>query len=161
MNVLQLLDRIEDSGGYLSVRDGFLRLAGPARLRRDPDVESLLTRCRAHTPLPRCVGFGFGKESDLRRYRGLAEGIIVGSALLTEVLAAPDAASREQRAREFCRGRLAAYKIPARWLFTSSFPLTTTGKIRKDVLSAQLADVPVPAGRDAAAHRTPAEAIQP
>jgi tryptophan synthase alpha chain len=69
----------------------------------DPDVEALLTRCRAHTPLPRCVGFGFGKESDFRRYRGLAEGIIVGSALLTEVLAAPDAASREQGVREFCR----------------------------------------------------------
>ena len=39
-----------------------------------------------------------------------------------------------------CRGRLAAYKIPARWLFTSGFPLTSTGKVRKDVLSAQLAE---------------------
>ena len=35
--------------------------------------------------------------------------------------------------------RLAAYKVPARWLFTDGFPLTATGKIRKDVLSAQLA----------------------
>jgi fatty-acyl-CoA synthase len=38
-----------------------------------------------------------------------------------------------------CRARLAAYKVPARWLFTDSFPLTPTGKIRKDMLSAQLA----------------------
>jgi fatty-acyl-CoA synthase len=38
-----------------------------------------------------------------------------------------------------CRERLAAYKIPSRWLFTDSFPLTATGKVRKDVLSAQLA----------------------
>ncbi len=67
----------------------------------------------------------------------------------------------EAELSEFCRGRLAAYKIPGRWLFTSSFPLTTTGKIRKDVLSAQLADEPVPARRAAAAHRAPAEATQP
>jgi fatty-acyl-CoA synthase len=41
---------------------------------------------------------------------------------------------------EYCRERLAAYKTPTRWLFTDGFPLTSTGKIRKDVLSAQLAD---------------------
>jgi acyl-CoA synthetase (AMP-forming)/AMP-acid ligase II len=40
---------------------------------------------------------------------------------------------------EFCRGRLAAYKIPVRWLLTDSFPLTSTGKIRKAELSAWLA----------------------
>lgn len=39
-----------------------------------------------------------------------------------------------------CRGRLAGYKVPAHWLFTDSLPLTPTGKIRKDALSAQLAD---------------------
>jgi fatty-acyl-CoA synthase len=43
---------------------------------------------------------------------------------------------------EYCRARLAAYKTPVRWLFTDGFPLTSTGKIRKDVLSAQLAGVP-------------------
>jgi fatty-acyl-CoA synthase len=43
---------------------------------------------------------------------------------------------------EFCRGRLAAYKIPVRWLFTDNFPLTSTGKIRKDELSARFADTP-------------------
>ena len=41
---------------------------------------------------------------------------------------------------EYCRGRLAAYKTPVRWLITDAFPLTSTGKIRKDVLSAQLGD---------------------
>jgi fatty-acyl-CoA synthase len=40
---------------------------------------------------------------------------------------------------ELCRDRLARYKVPTRWLFTDSLPLTATGKIRKDVLSAQLA----------------------
>ena len=59
---------------------------------------------------------------------------------------------------EFCRGRLAAYKIPARWLFTNTFPLTATGKVRKDVLSAQFADAPGPAEP---APRAPAEAVRP
>ena len=40
---------------------------------------------------------------------------------------------------ELCRDRLARYKVPTRWLFTDSLPLTATGKIRKDVLSVQLA----------------------
>ncbi len=40
---------------------------------------------------------------------------------------------------ELCRDRLARYKVPTRWLFTDNLPLTATGKIRKDVLSAQLA----------------------
>jgi fatty-acyl-CoA synthase len=83
-------------------------------------------------------------------------GEVVGAVIRT----AADAPPTEAELSEFCRGRLAAYKIPARWLFTSSFPLTSTGKIRKDVLSAQLADVPA-SGRAAPADRAPAEAIQP
>jgi len=84
-------------------------------------------------------------------------GEVVGAVIRTTA----DAPPTEAELCEFCRGRLAAYKIPARWLFTSSFPLTSTGKIRKDVLSAQLADVPASAGRAAPADRAPAEAIQP
>jgi fatty-acyl-CoA synthase len=84
-------------------------------------------------------------------------GEVVGAVIRTTA----DAPPTEAELSEFCRGRLAAYKIPARWLFTSSFSLTSTGKIRKDVLSAQLADVPVPAGRAVPAHRAPAEPIQP
>ena len=45
-----------------------------------------------------------------------------------------------ERERQLCRARLAAYKVPVRWLFTSPFPLTATGKVRKDVLSAQLTE---------------------
>jgi fatty-acyl-CoA synthase len=42
----------------------------------------------------------------------------------------------------FCRARLAGYKVPARWLITDAFPLTASGKIRKDVLRDQLAARP-------------------
>ena len=41
---------------------------------------------------------------------------------------------------DYCRGRLAGYKTPVRWLFTDAFPLTSTGKIRKDVLGVQLSE---------------------
>jgi len=46
----------------------------------------------------------------------------------------------EAELTEHCRARLAAYKTPTRWRFTDSFPLTATGKIRKDVLSTRLAE---------------------
>src|SRR5690349_17597148 len=49
----------------------------------------------------------------------------------------------EAELAEYCRGRLAAYKTPVRWLFTDAFPLTSTGKVRKDVPSAQLAETGV------------------
>jgi len=39
----------------------------------------------------------------------------------------------------YCRERLAAEKVPVRWLVTGSFPLTPSGKIRKDDLRDQLA----------------------
>jgi acyl-coenzyme A synthetase/AMP-(fatty) acid ligase len=43
---------------------------------------------------------------------------------------------------DFCRARLAAFKVPVRWLITDAFPLTASGKIRKDVLRDQLAAQP-------------------
>ncbi|HET9251602.1 MAG TPA: tryptophan synthase subunit alpha [Candidatus Eisenbacteria bacterium] len=69
----------------------------------DPGLERLLARCREHTPLPRCVGFGLGASSDLTRLRGLAEGVIVGSSLLSAILAESDPSSRERAARQFLR----------------------------------------------------------
>jgi fatty-acyl-CoA synthase len=66
-------------------------------------------------------------------------GEVVGAAVTTSAATPPTGAELAA----FCAARLAAYKIPARWLFTSGFPLTGTGKIRKDVLSAQLAEANV------------------
>jgi len=81
-------------------------------------------------------------------------GEVVGAVIRTSAETPPT----EAELSEFCRGWLAAYKIPARYLFTSSFPLTATGKIRKDVLSAQLTDAPRPA---APASPAPAEPVRP
>ena len=60
----------------------------------------------------------------------------VGAVIRASGVVAP----AEAELADYCRARLAAYKTPVRWLFTDAFPLTSTGKIRKDVLSAQLAE---------------------
>jgi fatty-acyl-CoA synthase len=78
-------------------------------------------------------------------------GEVVGAVIRTTAQPPPTQAELS----ELCRGRLAASKIPVRWVFTSSFPLTATGKIRKDVLSAQLADAPRPAAPAPRALRGP------
>ena len=37
-----------------------------------------------------------------------------------------------------CRAHLAAYKTPTTWVFVDSFPLTASGKVRKNVLRESL-----------------------
>ena len=70
-------------------------------------------------------------------------GETVAAAILVTApgLADDDRAADELAAelREFCRAGLAAYKVPIRWLITDAFPLTPSGKIRKDALREQLA----------------------
>ena len=102
-------------------------------------------------------------EAVLLSHPAVAEVAVVGVAdrfwgevVGAVIRAAAGTPPSEAELGEFCRGQLAAYKVPARWLFTTSFPLTATGKIRKDVLSAQLADVP---GQAASDRRVPAEAL--
>jgi acyl-CoA synthetase (AMP-forming)/AMP-acid ligase II len=57
---------------------------------------------------------------------GNGDGAAAGDALAAELAA-------------YCRARLAAAKVPARWLVTSAFPMTPAGKIRKDALRARFA----------------------
>jgi fatty-acyl-CoA synthase len=33
--------------------------------------------------------------------------------------------------REWCRGRIAGFKIPRYWRFVDAFPMTVTGKVQK------------------------------
>ena len=89
---------VQQARGYVYV---VARLGVTGAGGADPEIESLLDRLRAATSLPRCLGFGFDLESDLARYRGRAEGIIVGSALLGKLLEAPGPREREAAARAF------------------------------------------------------------
>jgi fatty-acyl-CoA synthase len=76
-------------------------------------------------------------------------GEVVGAAVRPAVAAAVDGDSGQGDGAgdgaglaadlaEYCRARLAPEKVPARWLVTGAFPLTPSGKIRKDDLRAQL-----------------------
>ena len=37
----------------------------------------------------------------------------------------------EQELHDFCKGRIAHYKVPRYWKFVDEFPMTISGKIRK------------------------------
>ena len=85
-------------------------------------------------------------EAVLASHPGVAEAVVVGvpDRFWGEVVGAvirPAFDVAEAELAEHCRERLAAYKTPVRWLFTDAFPLTSTGKIRKDVLGAQLSEI--------------------
>jgi fatty-acyl-CoA synthase len=57
----------------------------------------------------------------------------------------------------FLRSRLASFKVPRRWVFVDSFPLTASGKIQKFVLRDQLqADDPVAPAPEAGLASEPA-----
>jgi fatty-acyl-CoA synthase len=53
----------------------------------------------------------------------------------------PGAEAKEQELREFCRTRLAGFKVPARFEVIDELPRTPSGK----VLKRNLRDIPVPA----------------
>jgi fatty-acyl-CoA synthase len=48
------------------------------------------------------------------------------------------AVASEDEIREFCRGRIAHYKVPRYVRFVESFPLTVTGKVQKYLIREQL-----------------------
>ncbi len=50
----------------------------------------------------------------------------------------PDTQATEEEIREFCRGRIAHYKIPRYVRFVDAFPMTVTGKIQKFVMRRQM-----------------------
>jgi len=91
---------LEKARGYVYV---VARLGVTGSGAEDDAVDAALARCRALTEAPRCLGFGIGLKTPIERYRGKAEGVIVGSALLESILAAPDARGREASARGFVR----------------------------------------------------------
>ena len=54
-----------------------------------------------------------------------------GEELMVWVKARPGAALTEDDVRDFCRGKIAHYKVPRYVKFVDEFPMTVTGKVRK------------------------------
>ncbi|MBT8214716.1 MAG: AMP-binding protein, partial [Acidimicrobiia bacterium] len=54
-----------------------------------------------------------------------------GEQLMAWIKPAPGVDLTEDDVREFCKGRIAHYKVPAYIRFIDEFPMTVTGKIQK------------------------------
>ncbi|MGA4838093.1 tryptophan synthase subunit alpha [Streptomyces sp. G45] len=70
------------------------------RAALDPRLTAFLDRVKAHSRVPLAVGFGISTPAHVRALRGHADGVIVGSALLRRIGAAPDATARIAATRE-------------------------------------------------------------
>jgi tryptophan synthase alpha chain len=57
-------------------------------------VRELVLRIREQTPTPICVGFGISRPEQVREVAAVADGVIVGSALVKMIEEAPDAMDR-------------------------------------------------------------------
>ncbi|MBL8865154.1 MAG: tryptophan synthase subunit alpha, partial [Planctomycetia bacterium] len=58
-------------------------------------LTGMLARLRSLTDLPLCVGFGVSKPEHVTELRTIADGVIVGTALVRKLEAAGDPAKRE------------------------------------------------------------------
>ena len=56
---------------------------------------------------------------------------VVGEAVCACICLRAGASASEDEIRDFCRGRIAHYKVPRYVRFVDGFPLTVTGKIQK------------------------------
>ncbi len=72
-----------------------------ARDHLSPDLESFVARARAMTRLPLAVGFGIGTPAQAAQVARIADGVIVGSALIRAIGASDDPADA---ARTFITG---------------------------------------------------------
>jgi fatty-acyl-CoA synthase len=64
-----------------------------------------------------------------------------GEELCACIILRPGMQATPEEIRAFCQGQIAHYKVPRYVHFLDTFPLTITGKIRKNVLREQMAEV--------------------
>jgi tryptophan synthase alpha chain len=72
-----------------------------ARRELPSDLAKLVARIRRVTPTPVCVGFGVSTPAQAAQVARLADGVIVGSALVSRIDAAPDREAAIRAARAF------------------------------------------------------------
>ena len=84
-------DRIQLVGGLASGFIYCVALVGVTGVRTDlsNELDTFLARVRAVTSVPLVVGFGISKPEHVRAMRGLADGVIVASALADLIESTP------------------------------------------------------------------------
>jgi fatty-acyl-CoA synthase len=135
-----------DAGGWLHTGDlgsmddrGYLRIAGRLKEMIIRGGENIYPReieevLAAHPAVADAAVLGVPDDY---------YGEVVGAAVRPAASAGHEGPASDGLAAELaehCRARLAAAKVPVRWLVTGSFPMTASGKIRKDVLRDQLSE---------------------
>ena len=60
-----------------------------------------------------------------------------GEEVMAWVRLKPDADADEESIRDFCRGRIAHYKVPRYVKLADEFPMTVTGKVQKFLMREQ------------------------
>jgi fatty-acyl-CoA synthase len=135
-----------DADGWLHTGDlgsmderGYLRIAGRLKEMIIRGAENIYPReieevLIAHTAVADASVLGVPDD-----YYGEVVGAAIRPAPSGEEGDVPGDRLADELA-EYCRARLAAEKVPVRWLVTDSFPLTPSGKIRKDILRVQLTE---------------------
>jgi fatty-acyl-CoA synthase len=123
-------DRAVDRDGWLHTGD-LARMQADGSLRITGRVKDMIIR-GGENIYPREI------EEFLYTHPQVCDVQVVGvpHPQLGETVAAwvrlkPGAASSEQELREFCRGKIAHYKVPQYIRLVDEFPMTVTGKIQK------------------------------
>ncbi len=98
----------EASGGFVYV----VSLTGVtgARTEIPPDLADLISRTRAATDMPLAVGFGVSTPETAKQIGSIADGVVVGSALVSIVAECGDTAQLIDRYESFARGLAEATK---------------------------------------------------
>ena len=99
------------AGGYIYYVS-YAGVTGADRIDGD-DVAERTAELRALSRVPVVVGFGIKDAASAAAMGGLADGIVVGSALVQAISEAGDADDAQRRAREFLRPLRAALDAPS------------------------------------------------
>jgi fatty-acyl-CoA synthase len=77
-------------------------------------------------------------EEYLYTHQGVADVSVIGvpderygEELCAWIIPRPGATLQDEAIRQYCRSRLAHYKVPRYVLFVDEFPMTVTGKVQK------------------------------
>jgi tryptophan synthase alpha chain len=96
----------------------YISLRGVTGARADlpPDIEANLTALKAATSTPVVVGFGISRPEHVRQVGSLADGFVVGSALIELIERHAGSPALEDEVKSFARGLIEALpvKAPAR-----------------------------------------------